>query len=152
MQKDATKQDEVKQLADQFAQAQAQQDAAAGKVKQLQDQEIQANSKGNMQDLEFQHDKRMKDQEFQFTQAIDNLKLEKATNQTAIAHQKAEEKHQQDVAHTEQDQGLKVQDKQIDINAKQKQKELDIAAQQTKNSMADIQAQKKAAEPATQTA
>lgn len=131
---DETKLNQLKPIIGQFQQAQSEQDRLVAMVQQLQEQEAKANSRGNMQDLEFQHAQRMADLEFSAKQATLNLDTEKKVNQITTSQQGAETKQAQKVAHKQQDQAVKITGKQQDlaIDAAKKQLELEAKREQVR--------------------
>jgi hypothetical protein len=136
LQKDVTKQDEIKELMDVFKQAQSQQDQLAAKVQQLQQQDIQSGAQNNMMDMEFEHAKRMKDLEYESAVAQNNIKAEKSASQTQASQQATATKHSMDIQKKATDNQLKVQDKTIELQSKAQLKALDIEAKQQSNALA----------------
>jgi hypothetical protein len=132
-QKDSTKQDELKQLADTFKKIQQQQDAIANTVRQVQEQLIQEGAQSNLKDQEFVHRQRMDALEYNNTKAMNNLDFEKKTMQIQSTQTNNDAKQSQKVTHTEQDQMLHVQENAADLAFDVEKKKLELEATRIKN-------------------
>jgi hypothetical protein len=145
MERDESKEMELKSLAETFKGAQAQQDAIQSQVLALQQQESQENSRKNMFDLEYQHKQRMYQLDEQAKHASLNLDAAKKVSQTEHSKVAAEEKQAQKVAHKQQDQELKAAEKQQDLAAKVANNTLDIE-KKTIEQQLDVEKQQRKAQ------
>jgi hypothetical protein len=141
MERDETKEAELKQLSDMFKEAQSQQDALQSQVLTLQQQESQENSRQNMFDLEYKHREKMYQLDEQAKAASLNLDAAKKISQTEHSKVAAEEKQAQKIAHKGQDQALKTQGQQQDLSAKLAKDALDVEKKQIEQ---QLDAQKQA--------
>lgn len=144
MQRDESKADELKQLADTFRQAQGQQDGLQAQVQSLQQAEMEQNTRQNSFDLEYQHKARMYQLDQQAKEASLNLDAAKKVSQVEGSKKASEEKQAQKLAHKEQDQQLKNQEKQQDLSAKMANNQLDL---QKKAIETQLDIEKKSAKP-----
>lgn len=145
IQRDVTKQDEVRELNKMFQSAQGQQDAIQRNVVALRESEKEQNTRQNLFDLEYQHKQRMYDLEARSKEASMNLDAAKKVSQVEGSKQAADQKQEQKLRHKEQDQQAKAAGQRQDIAAKAANSALDIQKKQIEQRL-DAEKKAKASE------
>jgi hypothetical protein len=152
IQRDETKVNEVKQLADIFRQAQAQQDQLQAQIQSMQQKEMQENSRQNMFDLEYKHKERMLNLDVQGKEADLNLDAAKKVSQIEASKLAGDAKQEQKLRHTEEQQSLKQVDQENQVASKVANTELDLERKRIETQLAKEKSAAQAKKPNGKTA
>lgn len=133
--RDKSKQDEVKQLAGIFQEAQSKQDQLQSQLEQLIQQEVQNNSRQNMFDLEYQHKQRMYQLDEEHAMAKNNLDAAKKVQQIEGAQLSSDRSQEQSMRHKEQEAQLKQAEQRQQVAGKVAMTQLDIEKKQIENQL-----------------